>query len=67
MRAVFCFIFLKHETVRPADTDKAANLAHRPKRLGTAGLESKITKFSQLFVCIANSGRGESCSFCLCA
>jgi len=33
---LFCFFSL-HKAVRPAETDKAANLAQHPERLGTAG------------------------------
>ena len=34
MRVFFCFAFSMHKTVRPADTDKVANLAQDPKSLG---------------------------------
>jgi len=34
----FVLFFSMHKTVRPADTDKVANLAQHPKRLGTAAL-----------------------------
>jgi len=36
---VFCFSFSMHKTVRPADTDKVANLAQDPKSLGIAAIE----------------------------
>ena len=38
MREVFCFIFLMHKSVRPADTDKIVILAQHPKSLGTAAI-----------------------------
>jgi len=37
------FFFSMRKAVRPADTDKVANLAQHPKRLGTAGLHPVIS------------------------